>query len=174
MLTFSNLSVSSDQKQLFKEVENWLSDQGLSVIQRDEERPWGGFFVLASNETSAFVNKFFNEVPAHCFGKQQQLSPKILIVAPDARLSWQYHHRRAELWKLIAGTAALRRSDTDDEGETHQLAIGELITLACGERHRLMGGKGWGVVAEIWMHTELEAPSNEDDIVRLQDDFGRK
>ena len=28
----------------------------------------------------------------------------------------------------------------------------------------------WGVVAEFWQHTDAESPSNEDDIVRLQDD----
>lgn len=174
MLTFSNIGVEAQKTQLFKEVENWLSHQELTILQRDEERPWGGFFALASNEASAFISKFFSEVPAHCFGKHQQLSPKILIVAPEARLSWQYHDRRAELWKLVAGTAALRRSATDHESETHPLAIGELVTLDCGERHRLIGGNGWGVVAEIWVHTNQEAPSNEDDIVRLQDDFGRK
>lgn len=32
---------------------------------------------------------------------------------------------------------------------------------------------GWGVVAEIWQHTDKDNPSNEDDIVRVQDDFGR-
>ena len=42
-----------------------------------------------------------------------------------------------------------------------------------GERHRLIGLEGWGIVAEIWQHTDPENPSDEDDIVRLQDDFGR-
>jgi hypothetical protein len=32
---------------------------------------------------------------------------------------------------------------------------------------------GWGIVAEIWRHTDVENPSNEEDIVRVQDDFGR-
>jgi mannose-6-phosphate isomerase len=42
-----------------------------------------------------------------------------------------------------------------------------------GERHRLIGLDSWRIVAEIWQHTDLENPSDEDDIVRLQDDFGR-
>jgi hypothetical protein len=48
-----------------------------------------------------------------------------------------------------------------------------VITLKKGERHRLIGLSGWGKVAEIWQHTEPDNPSDEDDIIRLQDDFGR-
>jgi mannose-6-phosphate isomerase len=51
--------------------------------------------------------------------------------------------------------------------------LGETITLKQGERHRLIGLDDWGIVAEIWVHTDVNNPSNEDDIVRLQDDFGR-
>jgi hypothetical protein len=40
-------------------------------------------------------------------------------------------------------------------------------------RHRLVGLDNWGVVTEIWQHTDVEHPSDESDIVRLQDDFGR-
>mgnify|MGYP003350752161 CR=1 FL=1 len=41
-----------------------------------------------------------------------------------------------------------------------------------GERHRLIGTKeGWGMVAEIWQHTVPDHPSDESDIVRLQDDY---
>jgi len=54
------------------------------------------------------------------------------------------------------------------------MSIGNLISLEQGERHRLVGLDDWGVVAEIWMHTDPSNPSDEDDIVRLQDDFGRK
>lgn len=42
-----------------------------------------------------------------------------------------------------------------------------------GERHRLIGLDSWGIVAGIWQHTDPENASDEDDIVRLQDDFGR-
>ena len=102
-----------------------------------------------------------------------KLSPKILIVAPEKRLSWQYHHRRAEIWKLIGGTAGVITSDNDVEKETTTLNIGDIIQLKQGERHRLIGLGGWGIVAEIWRHTNEAEPSNEDDIVRVQDDFGR-
>lgn len=45
--------------------------------------------------------------------------------------------------------------------------------LPTGMRHRLVGLDNWGVVTEIWQHTDVEHPSDESDIVRLQDDFGR-
>jgi mannose-6-phosphate isomerase len=53
------------------------------------------------------------------------------------------------------------------------LEIGQVINLKCGERHRLVGTNGFGIVAEIWQHTDKNNPSDEDDIVRVQDDFGR-
>ena len=46
-----------------------------------------------------------------------KLSPKISIVKPNARLSWQYHNRRAEIWQVYKGTAGIIRSDSDEENE---------------------------------------------------------
>jgi hypothetical protein len=45
--------------------------------------------------------------------------------------------------------------------------------LKKGERHRLIGFETWGVVAEFWQHTDPTNPSNEEDIIRLQDDYSR-
>ena len=53
------------------------------------------------------------------------------------------------------------------------MELNKTLTLKKGERHRLIGLSEWGIIAEIWQHTDAENPSNEDDIVRLQDDFGR-
>jgi hypothetical protein len=53
------------------------------------------------------------------------------------------------------------------------LNIGDTITLQQGERHRLIGLSDYAVIAEIWQHTDATHPSDEDDIVRVQDDFGR-
>jgi len=103
----------------------------------------------------------------------QKLSPKILMVAPNKRLSWQYHHRRAEIWKCIKGTVGVITSETDEEQEQHILHVGDIIKLKQGERHRLIGLDDWGIVAEIWQHTNATHPSDEDDIVRVQDDFSR-
>jgi mannose-6-phosphate isomerase len=51
--------------------------------------------------------------------------------------------------------------------------LGTTVSLKKGERHRLVGVEEWGIIAEIWQHTDIKNPSNEDDIVRVQDDFGR-
>ena len=102
-----------------------------------------------------------------------KLSPKILLLQPNKKLSWQYHHRRSEIWKLIEGEAGIIRSDTDVEGEQQQMIKDEIVELKKGERHRLAGQNQWGIIAEIWIHTDVENPSNEDDIIRIQDDFGR-
>ncbi len=102
-----------------------------------------------------------------------KLSPKILLVAPRTRLSWQYHHRRAEIWKCIGGTVGVITSDSDEENAEQKLKDGDIIKLKQGERHRLIGLDDWGVVAEIWQHTDELNPSDEEDIIRVQDDFGR-
>ena len=49
---------------------------------------------------------------------------------------------------------------------------GDQIKLRQGERYRLVGLADYGVVAEIWQHTD-KVRSNEEDIIRVQDDYGR-
>ena len=46
-----------------------------------------------------------------------KLSPKILIIKPETRLSWQYHNRRAEIWQLFKESAGIIRSNTYTENE---------------------------------------------------------
>ena len=48
-----------------------------------------------------------------------------------------------------------------------------LSKLKKGERHRLIGLTDYVVLAEIWQHTDPNNPSDENDIVRLSDDYGR-
>ena len=50
---------------------------------------------------------------------------------------------------------------------------GEYIKLALGERHRLIGLDSQAIIAEIWQHTDAAQPSDESDILRVQNDFGR-
>ena len=51
--------------------------------------------------------------------------------------------------------------------------ISRIIELQKEERHRLIGLSDFGIVAEIWIHTDPANPSDENDIVRLQDDYAR-
>lgn len=150
-----------------------LKQLDFSIVQQDLSRPWGGFYVIDENQSAAFANAFFPEEDFEALKISEKLSPKILMVAPHKRLSWQYHHRRAEIWRCIDGEVAVATSHNDEEEEQHVLKTGYKIKLEQGERHRLIGLEDWGIVAEIWQHTDAENPSDEDDIVRLQDDFGR-
>lgn len=162
-----------DKSEVFESIQAFLDTEGFKVVATDHQRPWGGFFVIDESQAPTFIAKFFSHLSLEDFAGFEKLSPKILVVAPQKRLSWQYHHRRAEIWKLIAGVAGVVISDTDKETIPLPLSIGQVINLKCGERHRLLGADGYGVVAEIWQHIDKENPSNEDDIVRVQDDFGR-
>jgi hypothetical protein len=65
------------------------------------------------------------------------------------------------------------RSDNDQEGALEVLNEGDQVRLQQGERHRLVGLDSLALVAEIWQHTDPQNPSDEDDIVRVSDDFGR-
>lgn len=158
---------------IFEQLNHYLGSQHLKINKQDNTRPWGGFFVIEENDAEKFIGIYFPNLTYAQLNIAGKLSPKILVVAPGKRLSWQYHHRRAEIWKLIGGTAAVAISDTDEESETKQLITGDIIQLKQGERHRLIGMENWGIVAEIWRHTDAENPSDENDIVRIQDDFGR-
>lgn len=168
-----SLSATTDKVDVFAQIQTFLDEQGFTVINKDDTRPWGGFFVLDESQAPVFAATFFPDIALSEIQITQKLSPKILIVAPDKRLSWQYHFRRAELWRVVTGTVGIKISDTDEEGVLQVLQPDSLITLRQGERHRLIGLQEWGIIAEIWQHTDLENPSDEDDIVRVQDDFGR-
>jgi mannose-6-phosphate isomerase-like protein (cupin superfamily) len=163
----------TDKQILFNETETMLAQSGFTIALKDKERPWGGFFVIDENQAGEFANLYFPKENIDELKITQRLSPKILMVAPHMRLSWQYHHRRAEIWKCIKGTVGVITSDTDKEQEQHTLHIDDVIKLKQGERHRLIGLQDWGIVAEIWQHTDETHPSDEDDIIRLEDDFGR-
>ena len=162
-----------DKSSIFKNIEKDLNANGFEIISQDDTRPWGGFFVIDENQAVEFAAKFFPHLAMESIKITNKLSPKFLVVAPNKRLSWQFHFRRAEIWKVITGIVGVKTSTTDEEGEIRNLIPGNFIQLDKGERHRLIGLDSWGVVAEIWQHTDLENPSDEEDIVRLQDDFGR-
>ena len=162
-----------EKSEIFEKIALMLNEQGFNIIKQDETRPWGGFFVLDENQTTQFAAKYFPSINILDIQITQKLSPKILVVAPEKRLSWQYHHRRAEIWRVIDGPVGVAKSDTDEQFDTEIYEDSQIITLKQGERHRLIGLENWGILAEIWQHTDAQNPSDEDDIVRVQDDFGR-
>jgi mannose-6-phosphate isomerase-like protein (cupin superfamily) len=167
------MSITKTHDELFQEIEEQIIDNGFTIVDHDHERPWGGFFVIDEEQAPDFAETYFNDMAAEELKISGKLSPKILVVQPEKRLSWQYHHRRAEIWKVLDGPVGVVRSDTDEQGPVETYKSGEVVKLKQGERHRLVGLDEWGILAEIWQHTDAENPSDEDDIVRVQDDFGR-
>lgn len=160
--------------EIFEETEAELKELALKIDSFDFNRPWGGFFVIEEKDAQKFANTYFNKLDVQSLKISGKLSPKILLVKPESRLSWQYHHRRAETWRIVKGEVGIVRSFNDTESAVVNYKEGDLITLQKEERHRLVGLKDWAIIAEFWQHTDPSSPSNEDDIVRVQDDYSRK
>ena len=158
----------------FNKISEKLKSQNLTIIKKDLNRPWGGFFLISEDNAQDFSNIYFNGLNTEKLKVSGKLSPKVLIIAPNKRLSWQYHHRRSEIWKVTSGEIKVVTSKDDVERNEVLLKEGDEINIFQEERHRIIGTDVYAVVAEIWIHTDKDNPSDEDDIVRVQDDFNRK
>ena len=158
--------------EFYNSVRKELESMGFKITDSDTQRPWGGFFYIDESQAQAFSNRFFNGLDVESLRIEGKLSPKILMVKPKAKLSWQYHNRRAEIWQVHKGSVGIVQSETDVENEMQTYKPGNQIKLNQGVRHRLIGLDDYGIVAEIWQHTNA-IPSDEEDIIRVQDDFGR-
>ena len=97
-------------------------------------------------------------------GKKWKL--KTVYIKPGKRLSLQYHHHRSELWTLVEGdaTATIEMSGVR---KRIPLIIGQTYSVPTRAVHRLESKRG-GVVAEIAL-----GDFDENDIVRVEDDYGR-
>jgi mannose-6-phosphate isomerase-like protein (cupin superfamily) len=109
-----------------------------------EDRPWGHFIVLA-DEPDHKVKRF--------------------VVNPGARLSLQRHRHRSEHWHVVSGTARVTRND-----EEIVLSSGESVDIPLGAWHRVMCvGNDPVAIIEVQRGTYF----GEDDIERIEDDYGR-
>ena len=90
---------------------------------------------------------------------------KRIQVAPGQQISLQKHSQRAEHWVVTQGTARI----TLDE-RVFDLTVGQHCDIAIGQVHRLANLSG-GVVEIV--EVQFGSYLGEDDIVRLQDDYGR-
>jgi len=158
--------------EFYSKIKNELQNLGFEITNEDLNRPWGAFFCINENQAQAFSDFFFGGLDVDKLKINGKLSPKVLMVKPNVKLSWQYHNRRAEIWQVYKGVVGVIQSPTDRQGPIEIFNPGDQIKLQQGIRHRLVGLKHFGVVAEIWQHTD-PVPSDEDDIIRIQDDFGR-
>ena len=154
----------------YENIKSEVKNLGFSITHEDFNRPWGGFFQIDQRQSQKFVHTLISqEINVNSL----KISPKILIVEPNQRLSWQFHNRRKEIWKVYRNEIGVIRSLTNFENDLIIKKEGEVIHFDNQERHRLVGLDKIGVVAEIWIHTDLNNPSDENDIVRISDDYKR-
>lgn len=126
-----------------------------TVIVEHTDRPWGWFEHI---DTAA--------------GNQVNHQVKRLHVAPGQRISLQKHAQRTEHWVVVRGTARVTLGNPDLETwREFDLTPGQHCDIAMGQVHRLANlGSEPVEIIEVQLGNYL----GEDDITRLQDDFGRK
>lgn len=83
-----NLSEEFAKGTVFEQIAAFLKSENFDVVQQDPSRPWGGFFVIDEKQAQAFAAKFFPHLEMSEIQITNKLSPKILVVAPNKRLSW--------------------------------------------------------------------------------------
>ncbi len=137
------------------------------IFTGSEVRQWGQFFYI--EDLQSFIKKNFSSMTIN---DNLPISPKILIINPQQRLSWQYHNRRKEIWSIIKGPVKMIYSDDNDEKYSKILNTNDIVVIENQERHRLVGLDKQAIVAELWCHTDVHL-SDENDIIRLQDDYKR-
>ena len=168
-----NFDISSFDA-FFKSVNFYLIKCGYKISFLDNKRPWGGFFAIDESQSQKFSNQFFDGKKIDNFRIAGKLSPKILLIKPKTRLSWQYHLRREEIWRVFFGKVGVIKNNSNNQQKILFLKEGDQEKIKTEERHRLIGIDNFAIVSEIWQHTDNENPSNEEDIVRVEDDFGRE
>ena len=109
-----------------------------------DHRPWGSWHVV--DEGDGF-------------------KVKRIVVNPHSRLSYQTHQHRAEHWVVISGTATCVI-----DGETVVAGPGDCVDVALGQAHRIANQDDDTLVI---IEVQRGAYTGEDDIVRLEDDYGR-
>jgi len=110
-----------------------------------EYRPWGKYEILHEEE--------------NCKVKK-------ITVKPGGRLSYQYHHKRSEVWTVVKGEAYML---LDDELSLH--TYGETIIIPQGTKHRV---ENKGQDDLVFIEVQHGSYFGEDDIVRIEDDYNRK
>jgi mannose-6-phosphate isomerase len=109
-----------------------------------DERPWGSFTVL-------------DDQPDH--------KVKRLVVRSGKRLSYQRHAHRSEHWFVVSGSGLVTL-----DGTTRRVGTGDAVDIAVGVAHRIENS---GPEDLVFVEVQHGASFGEDDIVRLEDDYGR-
>ncbi len=170
-----NTQSLQSKEQIIDQLKLYINNQGFEIAEQDIQKPWGAYFKLSKNNIEKFIQNYFDFAQNTLTDLLQfNLDPKFLLVEPQKKLSWQYHFNRSEIWTVLAGPVKVITSEDDTEKNEETFQVGQNIQIDTQERHRLVGLDNWGIVAEIWIHTNKNKPSDESDIIRVQDDFGRK
>jgi mannose-6-phosphate isomerase len=118
---------------------------GMTTAERERDvRPWGEYEVLEDKDRHKV---------------------KRITVLPGKRLSYQRHERRAEHWFVVAGSALVTL-----EGVDHRIDAGQAIDIPRGAAHRVANPGGDDLV---FIEVQVGDYFGEDDIERLEDDYGR-
>jgi mannose-6-phosphate isomerase len=125
-------------------VVKWRAKERTKRVREFDRRPWGTYEVL-------------EEAPT--------FKVKRIQVLPGKRLSYQKHAQRAEHWFVVAGTAKVTL-----DGREITVRTGEAIDIPIGTAHRVENPADDDL---IFIEVQRGNYLGEDDIVRLQDDFGR-
>lgn len=121
------------------------SHRGVSIPMAHEGfPPWGNWFVLDD---------------------QEHFKVKRIEVLPGKRLSYQKHFKREEHWQIVRGQARVTI-----DGQDFLLGEGECIRVARGALHRI---ENTGQVLLVFIEVQKGDYFGEDDIVRVEDDYGR-
>lgn len=108
------------------------------------KRPWGQYWVLDDATTHKV---------------------KRIEVDPDERLSYQYHHRRSEVWTIVSGIGRITL-----DGIVKDYMVGETALIPQGVKHRIENPMS---IPLVFIEVQYGTYFGEDDIVRISDDYQR-
>ncbi len=145
----------------------------LRLSEVNASKPWGGYLRFSRDSLVPFLAAYWLDITFDPPLDENNVDPKILLVGPHQMLSLQWHRRRGEIWRVIDGPVEVISGDGWDTLKRNVYESGELVQIPAGKWHRLTGLKGWGRVAEIWDHTDTTSLSDEADIIREHDIYGR-
>ena len=110
-----------------------------------EDRPWGCFYVI--HEESSYKLKRIEVNPTH-------------------KLSYQYHKKRSETWVIINGSGVVTIN-----GKEKEVCVGDTVIIAKEAKHRI---ENTSKEKLIFLEVQTGEYFGEDDITRINDDYGRK
>ncbi len=121
------------------------SGGGQWKAREHDERPWGSYTVLDDDAHDHKVKR--------------------IVVKAGKRLSYQQHARRSEHWFIVSGRGAVTI-----DGTATPVAAGHAVDIPVGAAHRI---ENTGDADLVFVEVQHGDYFGEDDIVRLEDDFGR-